>query len=103
MTIQSPLAVATDGYICNSPSFPLSVWTRGYLCLILIVEEEIQRGGYGGDYKLWPRKPKFGDYKYTKKDLEELEKQAEFIKQNTQDEEEMVTLMMLSMIYGLLK
>lgn len=97
MTIQSPIAVATDGLICDGPDFPLSAWTMGFLCLILVVDSQV---GGGTSY---PRTgPRFGDYKYSKKDIERMAEYEAFLKQNTQDEEEMVTIMMLSMIYGLL-
>lgn len=99
--ILNTLSVTTEGMLCPGPLLPLSMTTRGFLCFILVVDEEIQRGG-DSQFKLWPREPKFGDYKYTKKDLERMAEYAAFLKQNTQDEKEMVTIMMLSMIYGLL-
>lgn len=96
---QSTLSVVTRGLLCPSPSKPLSLVTRGLLCFILIVEiEDDQRGG-GTSRR---RGPRFGDYKFSKADLKRIEEQRRLGEQIAREDEDMVSLIMLSMIYRML-
>lgn len=97
--IQSPIAVATDGYISPSPFRPLSIATRGYILPAVIAEEIVIPGGGGigvGGTKRKGRKPQYYD---RWGEFEKQKRRAQLL----QEDEEIAALIVASMIYGILQ
>ena len=80
--IQSPLAAATDGYLAGGPFFPLSVASQGYLAIIVVVEVPVSVPGGG---KPFPK-----TYRRRRDQLE-------------REDDEVLTIFMIAVIYGYLE
>jgi len=89
-TIQSPLSVATDGYLATGAFRPLAVMSNGYLVLAVIVEPPVQPPTTGGG----------GIYGQSRGGTAYII-EADRIRQLNTDDEDMLTLFMLCTMYGL--